>query len=668
MVAKQKKLVIASFLVAVLAIVGVLGFSGDTAFADTPDQDAYNDTCSIEKLGWILCPIMTTAGKVGDRAFEMLANNFLYFEPELANTGGGTYMAWTLTRNIANIAFIGVFLIVILSQVTGRGVNNYGIKKLLPRLIIGAILVNISFFICQGMVDLSNIIGFELKHFLVQISYSISLFQVFPSSVALNSTTTNGSLGIMSVVIVGGIGALVWMLLPGLGIAIAAVIITCLTVVVILLMRKALIVLLIVASPLAFVAYLLPNTERMFQKWLRMFWQLLMVFPVVAALFGGGQLASAIILTAGMNNLASVNPFSSYHDNSGKCVQLPYTMQSQANDLINFNNDPNSTINITPTDAQPADCGSPTATPLMLGLTAAGVAVAPLLAVWSVLKGALNAAGAIGGKLSGMVEKTAAGGVKGIGDKYKNSTIGQMRERTRKNDAIAMRGGYYDGMNPIKRGRSRLNRALNNAPYKDYRDQRKRMADKDESEYIRGKAQDAIAQGTYDDLHKEAMDVLKNPKATNDQVRDAEQKLKIARMAIGAQEGHYGMQMSNAQLGAIATENAKRMSKGMQTIIDKQSGQVQTLNTVPTPITPPTGIPAGAAGTSSGQVQEPSAPQTTANNFQQHNASGQAQAHQAEHHDFSDVGDAALFEAAKSDNKAMAEQAQQEINRRIGKK
>ena len=374
--------------------------AGSTASPDQTtnarDEDSTQDdtvTCAIEKMGWILCPVIETAGKVGDKAFALLANNFLQTEPELVSQGSGTKTAWGLALNLANLMFIAVFIIIILSQVTGRGINNYGIKKLLPRLIIGAILVNVSYYVCQLMVDLSNILGFELKNFLVDTARSVSSSSVFPQQTSIDNQTSNGTLGLIATGILAT-AAIVWFLLPVLFLGVSTVVITCLVVIAILLLRKALIILLVVLSPIAFVAYLLPNTEGYFQKWLKMFWQLLMVFPIVGMLFGAGQLASAIILVAGTNSsqVQSTNSTatttktdSSYDDpgtkKGGKCIQLPKGS----------------------VEGRLGKCTGGS-TPFMLGLVAAGVAVAPLLAVWAVLKGALSAAGAIGGKIAGAVQ------------------------------------------------------------------------------------------------------------------------------------------------------------------------------------------------------------------------------------------------------------------------
>jgi hypothetical protein len=60
--------------------------------------------------------------------------------------------------------------------------------------------------------------------------------------------------------------------------------------------RQVLLIILIVISPIAFVAYLLPNTSKWYSKWQSTFFTLLLMYPMIAVIFGGSQLASAIIL------------------------------------------------------------------------------------------------------------------------------------------------------------------------------------------------------------------------------------------------------------------------------------------------------------------------------------------------------------------------------------
>src|SRR5690606_39097781 len=60
--------------------------------------------------------------------------------------------------------------------------------------------------------------------------------------------------------------------------------------------RQAIITILVVIAPLAFVAYLLPNTEKWFDKWRGLFMTMLILFPAFSVVFGGSQLAAMIII------------------------------------------------------------------------------------------------------------------------------------------------------------------------------------------------------------------------------------------------------------------------------------------------------------------------------------------------------------------------------------
>lgn len=255
------------------------------------EKDENKTSCKVEGIGWIICPVMRFMAKVVDAAYDMVAN-LLTVKPLSTSTSGDLYKAWSFMRDFANVAFVIAFLIIIYSQITGTGVSNYGVKKMLPRLIVAAILVNVSYWICAVAVDLSNILGTSLKGLLDGIS--ASLFVGGSGAEAGNPGTLWDGLtvGLLAGTAAGialylGLSAL----FPMLIMALFAII----TVVLILTLRQALIIILIFLSPLAFVAYLLPNTESLYKKWKDLFQLLLLMFPIIALLFGGCQLASTVI-------------------------------------------------------------------------------------------------------------------------------------------------------------------------------------------------------------------------------------------------------------------------------------------------------------------------------------------------------------------------------------
>lgn len=246
-------------------------------------------TCgsTVTGIGWLVCPITTAIVGLNDAIWD-ITSGLLTVNP--LSQSDAVYNAWNAIRSIANVLFVIFFLIIIFSQLTGAGITNYGIKKLLPRLIICAILVNVSFVIIQIAVDLSNIAGAGLINLLNAIS---------PGSLP----TWGNLLGVISgagaLTVVGlGIAAIApasafLLLMPIAVMGILALITGLLT----LIFRQAVIPVLAIIAPLAFVAYLLPNTEKWFKKWLDLLLPMLLLYPIAALVFGGAKFAAGVIVT-----------------------------------------------------------------------------------------------------------------------------------------------------------------------------------------------------------------------------------------------------------------------------------------------------------------------------------------------------------------------------------
>lgn len=259
-------------------------------------------SCSVEGIGWIVCPVTQFLAWGMDRIFDML-EGFLEVQPLSTQTDSPLYQAWNMIRTIANLAFVAAFLIIIYSQITSIGLDNYSIKKLLPRLILTAILVNLSYLICAAAVDLSNITGSGLQDFLVGLretlegpnTNSITSWESVTGFILADVAVSSAAAVTIGGIIIstgGSLGAALILLLPMLLGLILAVLVALL----VLAARQALIVILIIVAPLAFVAYLLPNTEKLFEKWRSIFVTMLVFFPLFALIFGGSQLAAWLII------------------------------------------------------------------------------------------------------------------------------------------------------------------------------------------------------------------------------------------------------------------------------------------------------------------------------------------------------------------------------------
>ena len=343
---------------------------GQTAKIEAPaegDGEEEKNSCGIDGIGWLVCPVMNFVASINDAAYSAISG-FLDIKPAILSDGNnsGAKQGWDFFRNIANAIFAVIFLWIIFSQISNVGVSNYGIKKILPRLIIGALLVNLSYYLCQIFVDLSNILGHTLKDAL----------ESGAGEIGANSEATGlGSKIIAKILGLTGAGLFI-ALAVGLP-TLAAGFLAIMTVFIILVVRQAGIILLIAMSPMAFAAWLLPNTEDLFKKWIKMFRGLLLVFPIISLLYGAGKLAGAVLASN-----ATVDP-----------------------------NNPDETMQ----------------------LVALAATTMPLIATPFVLQNSLSSLGSIGakiGKMSANAHSRLAGNVKGTAKRrVDNSVIGDTKRK-----------------------------------------------------------------------------------------------------------------------------------------------------------------------------------------------------------------------------------------------
>lgn len=253
----------------------------------------------VGALGWIICPIIKLLRQTTENLYDYVITPFLEIDVGAFDTGSAVFRGWQTFQSVANILFVIFLLFVIFSQVTGYGIDNYGIKRMLPKLIVGAILVNLSFIICQLLVDASNVIGFSVENLFNGLAYDAMTESgglTGSAGAAVGATIISGAVGI------GGAAAAIataeiWLpvLILPIILGTISIIISCLFVFIILGARRAAAIILVVISPLAFVMYMLPNTKKLFDRWLSAFKAVLLVFPICGLLMGGGAFAGAIL-------------------------------------------------------------------------------------------------------------------------------------------------------------------------------------------------------------------------------------------------------------------------------------------------------------------------------------------------------------------------------------
>ncbi len=258
-------------------------------------KDASCEKNAGSTLGWFVCPIVFMLSTMSDTVAQFI-EQMLIVPPlgQSSERAKAIQPIWRIMVVFANLILVVAFLIVIFSQATSIGLTAYGVKKMLPRIIAAAILINLSFFICALAVDITNVIGGSVKGIIQEGNNALlgSSGAMVYSNI-ITTSLTSLMVGGGTVAIVASTGAIAFVLpvllvgalaLLGIFLAIA--------------FRQALIVIFIILSPLAFAAMILPNTEPLFKKWSQTFMKLLLMYPAIMFIIYGCALFANILLAS----------------------------------------------------------------------------------------------------------------------------------------------------------------------------------------------------------------------------------------------------------------------------------------------------------------------------------------------------------------------------------
>jgi len=281
--------------------VSVAGPTSDSAQAAATATGAGDSSTALKceatgwTLAWLACPIINAVTDASDYIFQNAVAPLLNTPAiSVTNTGDSasvsTFKAWATFRDIADILLVIAVIVIVFAQSIGGGVfEAYTIKKVVPRILVAAILINLSIYIVALMVDITNILGSGIYSLLT------SPFKDAGFHITLNG---GGSAGLGLAVIVAGIFAaaagkalitflLLFVVMP-VFLAFAAILLT-------LIVRRGLILLLVIVSPVAFALYCLPNTEKYFRQWWKLLFEALLVYPIVFAVFAISRILPSII-------------------------------------------------------------------------------------------------------------------------------------------------------------------------------------------------------------------------------------------------------------------------------------------------------------------------------------------------------------------------------------
>ncbi len=263
---------------------------------------------TLNPLTWMMCPVIngvvSAESSIESFVFALLKTPIIPFSGNCnqQNTTGCTFQVWSNFRIYGNVVLIIALLITIIVEIAGGGVvANYTIKKMLPRIIVAVILINLSIYIVAVLEDVFNILGsglYDLIKTPFGDAWKLDIGGTTSSLFTVAATTTTAVAG-GAVVVAGLYGLLTASLFASVGLylvlaVVVPVLIAILGVLITLMIRQGLLVLLVMTSPIAFALYCLPNTESLFRRWWNLLLRTLVVYPVIVLLICMSQVMGII--------------------------------------------------------------------------------------------------------------------------------------------------------------------------------------------------------------------------------------------------------------------------------------------------------------------------------------------------------------------------------------
>ena len=254
---------------------------------DGSEGDDEKDKCNAGffGFGFLLCPGQNLLNLIIDFLYGIIEN---ILDWRLLETNGSQIKSyWEKFLSIANVILVIAFLVIIYSTATSDGLSNYDVKKMLPRIVILAIVINISFYVCAAIVDLCNIAGRGVMALLISTSPGGEGLGLGEKIGTVVSNVAKG--------VAGGIAGVVAGVILFVSIGPPAVL-ALIVIILALIFRGVALTMMVIISPIAIALYLFPSAamNKWHVKWRDAFIKMLLVYPMFMAVWGGSKLISSV--------------------------------------------------------------------------------------------------------------------------------------------------------------------------------------------------------------------------------------------------------------------------------------------------------------------------------------------------------------------------------------
>lgn len=307
-------------LLSLVLVLSVTFAFSSPAYAATPTPPTTPALkCPVTVISWAVCPVID--GMV--QATEWL-DNFINSQLSVGSPGASSdpnqifcdsqsavgtatqscqafYNAWASMRDIALGLMAIAAIIVLISQALGfELLDAYTIRKVLPRLLIAAFGITLSWPLMQFFVTFTNDLAFGIRYLIYAPFEGLRSPTLSGGGAAVGSLFALGALNVL-----GWAGLLTFVLTAALAVVVGFIVIV---------LRQLLIILLIIVAPVAIVAYILPHTQRVWKLWWESFSKALLMFALISAMIAIGRVFAVVngVDNANTSSLNQLVGFAAY--------------------------------------------------------------------------------------------------------------------------------------------------------------------------------------------------------------------------------------------------------------------------------------------------------------------------------------------------------------------
>jgi len=268
---------------------------------DTVEEDTCEST-THGALAWLLCPLITAADTIIGELDKLIVGQLVFNVEE--NLNSEVKKAWSSVKNIATTIIVIAMLIMVISQAVSWGpFDAYTVKKLLPKLVVVVILMQLSWALFSWAIELSNDAGKGLANLMFTPFGGID--QMNLKNIMSHSGIDTGTAALFNWGLLLATVGLVFLNLPLLLLIAYGALVAILIAFVVLIIRQALIIFCVILAPIALATWVLPGTSSYWKLWHETFSKLLLMFPMIVGIIAAGRIFAWVAGDAGDNGTIS---------------------------------------------------------------------------------------------------------------------------------------------------------------------------------------------------------------------------------------------------------------------------------------------------------------------------------------------------------------------------